>query len=226
MMSKKWVLMAFILLCLVQIALITFLIFKKEIILNSGKAYRFQVRPVDPRDLFVGRYVALGIIASGFELVPSKSNEDNWENLLVRAQNGLIIVPYQKFDYKERVYALVAVHSNGFAVITNLSKEKPMTSEYFTTKINYTSPAKGITNRQNQHVIGVDLKFPFDRFYLNEEDAPLAEKVYRELSANSEKMDRVYITVKIKDGQAVLDRFYIDDMTVSEYLKTLKKNNK
>lgn len=52
---------------LVQLAVPGWMIFQQEQTLRLGKEYKFETEPVDPYDLFRGRYVALRFKAGEFE---------------------------------------------------------------------------------------------------------------------------------------------------------------
>ena len=58
------------------------------------------------------------------------------------------------------------------------------------------------------------LELPFDRYYLKENHAPEAEKLYR----MSTQRKSAWITVRIKDGEAALDELYIDGKPVGQQL--------
>lgn len=57
------------------------------------------------------------------------------------------------------------------------------------------------------------LRLPFDRYYLPEGLAPRAEEAYRQRAATG---GTSWVTVRVKDGRAVLEDLYIDGVPVRE----------
>lgn len=84
---------------LVQLAVPGWMIFQQEQTLRLGKEYKFETEPVDPYDLFRGRYVALRFKAAEFE---SKGQSD-------LPSNG-------------KVYVAVKPNEAGFAVVEQVSR--------------------------------------------------------------------------------------------------------
>jgi uncharacterized membrane-anchored protein len=69
----------------------------------------------------------------------------------------------------------------------------------------------------DQHVKEQHIKFPFDRFWVSEKVAPEAERAY---AANSTRQkENVYVTVRVRDGDAALEELYIDGQPLVEYLR-------
>ncbi|MBI4979281.1 MAG: GDYXXLXY domain-containing protein [Spirochaetes bacterium] len=91
----------FIIISAVQISVIAGIIIGHESTVSAGKEYRFPTAPVDPYDIFQGRYLALGF--RGLSQTTAKTNQ---------------------FTEKQSVYALITEDSNGFALITNISATK------------------------------------------------------------------------------------------------------
>ena len=93
-----WIVLAF-----VQLAVPAWMIVGEERILRDGRQLKLQTRPVDPADLFRGRYVALGF---AIEQVPRE---------LVRGE----------FGYADTAYLELREGANGFAEVVALHKERP-----------------------------------------------------------------------------------------------------
>ena len=91
------------------------------------------------------------------------------------------------------LYAEISVDKDGFATIEKSSKEKPQNADY------------------------INLQLPFERYYMDEKLAPKAETVYRERARKD-----AYIKVKVKNGNAVIEGLYIDNMKIEDYLKENK----
>ncbi|MFH1039462.1 MAG: GDYXXLXY domain-containing protein [PVC group bacterium] len=116
MKKKYWILGAFILLAVVQIAVSAARIVKWEDVLRTGTLLRFRTEPVDPSDAFRGRYVALEFEQS---TVPLELGPD--------LKRG------------EEVYARLGEDEEGFARIGKLVKERPTEGNYLKVDVLYGS---------------------------------------------------------------------------------------
>ncbi len=178
--KKKFIIIVFAVTVVLQIAVIAGMIGRFEVILATGKEFKFRTEPVDPYDAFRGRYVALDI------------KESN-----IKGKN------FKKFNSGERVYAIIATDKDGFAKFAKIQHAHPGTGiDYLKVK------ARCPTSDE------IDLDIPFDRFYMKEDEAQLAEDAYRE---NSNK-NNTYITVRIKYGYGVIENLFIDGKPVREYI--------
>ncbi|QAA80746.1 hypothetical protein EI546_02930 [Aequorivita sp. H23M31] len=117
-MTKKQILItAFIVVAMVQLLVPAKMIWDKENILKTGKEFKFEVAPVDPTDLFRGKYIILQFKENSF---PVKSTEE-W------------------LEAKE-VYVILKPDSEGFAKIQSISKVKPDDNkDYVKAKVDYLS---------------------------------------------------------------------------------------
>ena len=61
------------------------------------------------------------------------------------------------------------------------------------------------------------IKYPFDRFYLDENKASIAEDIYRESRRNSAKT--AWALVKIKNGHAALEDVMINGVPINSIIK-------
>ena len=61
------------------------------------------------------------------------------------------------------------------------------------------------------------LNLPFDRFYLEESLAPEAERMYRELLADSTQT--VYAVVRIKEGRTTLQDVMVNDDRITDVVR-------
>lgn len=188
MMNKKRILLIlFACLVLVQLYVPASMIVKRELTLSEGVEYKFRAVPVDPGDPFRGRFVSINVENNK---VPVSDNAD--------------------YENNQTVYVQLEKDAEGFSKMISVSKEQPKNSAYFKTKVLYMDRVGGGANT-------VNVKIPFDRYYMEEKAAPEAEKAYREKVKDAEK--DVYVTVRIKDGFAVLEKLYINGVTIEEYLK-------
>lgn len=101
----------------------------------------------------------------------------------------------------EEVFVVLEENSEGFATITDVQKEKPGDDTYYV-KASLWSVA------ENSLII----RYPFERFYMEEYKAPDAELVYRESLIDSTQV--TYAVVKIKNGEAVIKDVLIDEQSI------------
>ena len=115
MVSKKIILIAFILLALMQLYVPAKMIVGRAIVLSSGKEFKFKIAPIDPSDPFRGKYISLNFNENSVAI----QNKGNWVN-------------------GETVFVLLTTDSNGFAKIRSVSKVRPLVSQNFLkAKVNY-----------------------------------------------------------------------------------------
>ena len=209
----------FCLLVVVQIAAPVSLIVKHENTLRYGEQFKFKTAPVDPYDAFRGRYVALG-----FEERKVLIPEDLYQKR-------------QALEFGQKIFAVLEQDENGFARFTSLSLTRPEEKPYIKTRIHHI---------EVKHAV---LDMPFNRYYMDEELAPIAERIYRERSRatidwnrESEELapltesllaERIgrekhdaYVTVRIKSGYAVLEQLYIDGVPIKEFIQKTPSLNK
>lgn len=107
------------------------------------------------------------------------------------------------FENGEKVYA-VFEEENERVKITAVSRTKPDNQEYVNAKVSY----------YNSKANTVQVMVPFKRYYMPEELAPLAEKLYNRRAIN----DGV-ARLRVKNGDAVIEEIYFGDKTIYEHLK-------
>lgn len=110
----------------------------------------------------------------------------------------------ETFAPGQKVYAVLGRNSLGFATIESLELERPE-GDYVEVRVRYTTADK------------VFIELPFDRYYMEEESAPEAERAY--LSHTRERAPNSYVAVRIKDGLAVLEELYIDGLPIRDYME-------
>lgn len=112
----------------------------------------------------------------------------------------------------DRICAGVTTGEDGFARISGLSKDPPGGLPYMKVKVRYISGKD------------VFLDLPIDRYYMEEKAAKLAETVYRAHS-RADKRD-AYVVVRIKDGDAAIDKLYIGEKPVEDVIREAAPLNK
>jgi uncharacterized membrane-anchored protein len=112
----------------------------------------------------------------------------------------------QTFPQGQKVFVTVGRDKNGWGVFKSISDKMPDHPFYFETRILYS------WRNINQFDI------PFDKFFMNEEDAPKAEKAYTEgvFLTNAE----IYAEVTIKNGTTILRDVYINGETMHDYIQS------
>ena len=107
-----------IVLAIVQVCVPAWMIIGEERVLRDGRQIRLATRPVDPADLFRGRYVALGFAV---DQVPRE---------LARGE----------FQHGDTAYLELREGANGFAEAVALHKEKPDGELVLTAEVNFITP--------------------------------------------------------------------------------------
>ena len=108
---KKRLIGGLILLGLIQLAVPGYMIAHQEDIRNNGNEYKFRAVPVDPYDMFRGRYINLT-----FD-----------DARLKRDGRG--------FKRGEAVYAILTIGPDGFAHLADVSRTPPSQGDYFPVKV-------------------------------------------------------------------------------------------
>jgi uncharacterized membrane-anchored protein len=189
--NKKIFLALFILVVLAQLFVPAKMILDRESVLSNGKEFKFKTEPIDPTDPFRGKYITLSYEDNTFEIQDESD-----------------------FTYNEVIYVTIITNSEGYAVISSVSKTEPDdTHDYFKAKVDFIND----TGR-----LSVD--FPFDRYYMEESKAYEAELVYRESQIDSNQV--AYALVHVKDGQAVLKNVMIDGISIKDIVKSQRANQK
>lgn len=194
MKNKNSIIILFLFVVMAQLFVPAQMIYNQEDIINTGKIVKFQCEPIDPNDPFRGKYITLNFKESGIKV----KNLKDWNR-------------------NETVFAKITTSQEGFAKIKSISKTEPTdNSIYLKLKINY------IADYNNENTIYLD--FPFNRFYMNENKAKNAEKVYAESTMDTTKI--AYALVAAKNGEAVIKDVLIDNISIKELAKADNNTNK
>ena len=113
---KYWRPIVFVFLALAQLAVPASLIWKREHTLRQGSVWKFRTAPVDPVDVFRGRYVALH-----FEVATQQ------------------ISPPANTNYGDTVFVTLKANAEGFAEIDQVSTTKPIGDDFMTAEMSGTS---------------------------------------------------------------------------------------
>ena len=108
----------------------------------------------------------------------------------------------------ESVFLNYHIDKNGFLKVDSLTRDKLEGLNSMKVKLNYFSP---ITNM-------ITVKYPFDKYYIDESKAFYAEETIDRDLRDSEN-HTVYAEIVIFDNIPVLKEVYIDDKTITEFIK-------
>jgi uncharacterized membrane-anchored protein len=104
----------------------------------------------------------------------------------------------------EDIYLTFREDPNGFAVISGVTKTIPANTEnYLKANVEYES---------RSNMIGI--RYPFDRFYMDEFKAPLAEEVYLQATIDTHQV--AYAVINVLNGHGVIKDVMIDGISVRE----------
>ena len=112
------------------------------------------------------------------------------------------------FPSRTKVYVTLEEGPDGYAVFTGAFLTPPHDKDYI--------KAESLYNNQGK----LSLRLPFDRFYMEESAAPKAEQAYREHSRGKEH--DAYVTIRVRDGFAVLENLYVAGKPIAEVVREQK----
>jgi len=113
------------------------------------------------------------------------------------------------FEPGQKVCALLREDEAGFGQVASVSPGKPADGVFLW--------VKAYPGNSSQHV---RVELPFDRYYLEEELAPTAERAYREHSRRGEQ--DAYAVVRVKDGMGVIEELYVGGQPIREFIRGAK----
>jgi len=112
----------------------------------------------------------------------------------------------ERFVPGERVYVRIERDADGFARPTGASRERPPQGIYLRVRVAGWSEARGAA-----------LDLPFERYYLGEELAALAQRAF---TAGGHKTElQASIDARVRNGRAVIEDLYLGGLPVREYLE-------
>jgi len=108
----------------------------------------------------------------------------------------------------ETMFLAIAKDSLGFVRATNAFRDNPKSGDYIKATVEW------YDNNQNE----LRFSFPFNEFYMNETKAYDAEVAHR-TAQNDTIPNNTYALVYVKDGEAVLDNVFINDVPIAQYVE-------
>jgi len=170
--SRSFLLGTFLVVSLFQLLFIYRIVHNYNALLNEGETYFFQLQMDDPSDVFRGKYLQL-----------------RFKNCTYLKPDSLQLMPGQT------IWVKIKKDVNGFAKIDRLYSDKPKNLKWVVkAKTGYMSPSG---NTQ-----GIEIIFPFQKFYLNENTARELENLPHPSVSND--VDN-YAGVKLWNGKAVIE---------------------
>lgn len=139
---------------------------------------------------------------------PSDPFKGRYISLRFEASN---YTPKQKmsFSFDSEVFVILKNDAAGFAAVDSISTTRPTIDNFVMANVNYVEYDSPYT---------VMLRYPFDKFYMDEFKAPEAEALYR--SALSDTARRTtYALVKVKSSEAVIEDVFVDGVPIRKLLK-------
>ncbi len=121
------------------------------------------------------------------------------------APNSVRLPAEEELAMNQKVFTHLGEDEHGFARLVKVTANRPTGDAYLQCHVS------GLTDSLAY------LQFPFDRYYMDEQAAPAAEAAYREHSRR--EVQDVYVTVRVKDGNAVLEELYIAGIPIKEFLQ-------
>ena len=166
------------------------MIVDSERVIQKGKVYKFKLRPIDPNDPFRGKYMTLAFEEDNFKT--DTCENAGWKPAFIYIDDS----------------------NSGYAKIKTISYEKLQTNEDYVQAdvyCNFHGPSD-IRKKSNMQV-----RYPFNRFYMNENTIGQAEENVRQLLRDSTAI--VYGEVMVKEGQARLIDIKSNGRSISQSIK-------
>lgn len=181
--------LAFVLVALAQLAIPAYTLYNVSNIRREAALINLECRPVDPYNFMQGRYVILGFVEDR-KSVSSLDSLKNYTNSQLKKLKGKeVYCIIEESRWADRYY------------IDDIMERKPLGHALFIkAKVKHVIVDNG-SGRE------LRLKFSFDRYFLQEEYAPLAEKILRERGL---KGNLAYLAISVSpEGETVAESLNI-----------------
>ena len=190
---KKCVSLLLGLVIVVQFYVPASMIMKHERVLRNGELFRFKTEPIDPTDPFQGRYVWLRYAGA---YIPGTDEHE--------AQP----------DWKQNVFVSLGEDNDGFSAFTRWSIEEPSQGSFL--KLQFAGKRTRYHQETKKHIYeGLRFKLPFNRFYMDEAKAPVAETIVREGTRNT----NCWANVRVLDGVGLIEDVMVEGISIRELSK-------
>lgn len=112
----------------------------------------------------------------------------------------------------QTAFATIEEGDDGFARVQGLTPERPAVGDYLRVKVTY--PGWGTNAGQ------VNFAVPFDRYYMEERQAPKAEAAYwRNSPRRGQTNDTTYALVRVKGGRGVIEELFVGGKPIREAIR-------
>ena len=108
----------------------------------------------------------------------------------------------------EDVYVTIKHDSLGFVQVTEVTKNEPKSEFYIKAKVDW----------YNEFEKELNIVYPFNKFYMDETKAYNAELAHMKAQQDSIP-NNTYALVFIKNGKAVLDNVFINEIPIAKYVE-------
>ena len=135
------------------------------------------------------------------------SNPFKGKYIFLNYEVNSIISNDSTWTHGETIFVAIANDSLGFVKVTDVFREVPKGVEYVKAKVDWYDSSQEILN----------FSFPFNEFYMNETKAYDAEVAHR-TAQNDSIPNNTYALIYVKDGEAVLENVFINEVPIAEYV--------
>lgn len=111
-----------------------------------------------------------------------------------------------QLEYSQEVYVTLGTDKEGYAYVERTSLTRPDGGDYVRVKA---SPHSGGAE--------ASIRWPIDRYYMDEHMAPEAERAYRQRDRGEQR--EAYAAVRVRNGNAVLEDLYIEGVPVADFIR-------
>ncbi len=174
--NRRFLISIFILLSMVQCFFIAHRIYQNNRVLKKGKVFLFELKQKDPRDIFRGKYMEL-----------------NYKNDTISLKN------FDGLQVGQKIWVKIRKNKEGYAFIDSLYMVPPQ-------DLTQIIPVK-ITNI---NIIGkkkiIQVKFPFDKFYINE----FKMNKLQQVPVTNSPVSASYAKVRIWKGRGIVQELIIN----------------
>ncbi len=125
----------------------------------------------------------------------------------VRLRLETFTVPVEKpedYHASSTVYALLETDAEGFARLGGICSRAPETGLYVRARV----------REVNAETKEVTVGLPFDRYYMDEYDAPRAENAYRSGAGKGD----AFVVLRVKGGRAAIEDLFVGGRPIAELL--------
>ena len=177
-MKKRLFIIIFIIFCILQLSLPGYMILKTYVNLASGKAVKLECALIDPYDFMKGRYINL--------------------HYVIRDVSADVFPDRGRIKNNSDVFCLLE-EINGYHRIKSVIMNKPGKKELF---------IKARIESYYDKNSKIFLEFDFDRYYMQEDLAPLADKIFAR--GSFEKLKPAVLLSVDDGGEAVIKKLFIN----------------